>query len=51
MTHFDGLSNLVLELVADFIKSIQAIEIRILRVLSEVLPDVHDLLGGKATPE
>lgn len=50
MAHFDGLADLVLELLAHLIKAIKAREIRILSVLSQVFLDVHNLLGGEAAP-
>lgn len=51
MTQFDGLANLLLELLAELIKAIKEREVGLLGLLGEVLLDVHNLLGGKATPE
>ncbi len=50
MADFDGLADLVLELLAQLIKAIKVREIRLLRFLSQVFLDVHNLLGGEAAP-
>ena len=51
MTHFDGLANLLLELIGKLIEAVKEREIKIPRVRSELLRNVQDLLGGKATPK
>lgn len=51
MTQFDGLANLLLEFIGELIKAIKAREIKLPRVRSEFLRNVHDLLGGKAAPK
>ena len=50
MTLFDGLANLLLDLLADLIKAINTREIRLNRQPGDFILEVGNLLRGEATP-